>query len=90
MATIADLKRMCNSSSNCKLLEKCGNIIDDWAKENPQKTYRDDFFEKFPDAPADSSGFPNVCLMDIYKGADYKCKDEDYGCNECWNQVFKK
>ena len=93
MATIADLKRMCNSLDNSEghiLLEKCSNIIDDWIKKHPKKTYRDDFLEKFPDAPVDSSGFPNVCLMDIYQGADYKRKDEDYGCNECWNQEYKK
>ena len=103
MATIADLKRMCESveyCENCSLRYGCGTpasisdaadeVVEKWLKEHPKKTYRDDFLEKFPDAPVDSSGFPNVCLMDIYKGADYKCKDEDYGCNECWNQEYKK
>lgn len=105
MATIADLKRMCKSCkkncNDCPLDSKCNGciislpdnaeeIVEKWVKEHPKKTFRDDFLEKFPDAPVDSSGFPNVCLMDIYKGADYKCKDEDYGCNECWNQEYKK
>lgn len=103
MATIADLKRMCKSFENCEncsLRYGCGTpasisdaadeVVGKWSKEHPKKTFRDDFLEKFPDAPVDSSGFPNVCLMDIYKGADYKCKDEDYDCNECWNQEYKK
>ena len=105
MATIKNLKRMCDSYKKCDdcplgytrcgdsisaLYDNADEIVDKWVKEHPKKTYRDDFLEKFPDAPVDSSGFPNVCLMDIYKGADYKCKDEDYGCNECWNQEYKK
>lgn len=103
MATIADLKRMCKSFENCEncsLRYGCGTpasisdaadeVVEKWSKEHPKKTFRDDFLEKFPNAPVDSNKLPKACLMDIYGDANAKCKDEDYGCNECWNQEYKK
>lgn len=103
MATIADLKRMCKSfktCENCSLRHSCGTpasisdaadeVVEKWAKEHPKKTYREDFLKKLPNAPTDSSGCPNACLRDIYKGADYKCKDNNYLCTDCWNQAIKE
>lgn len=103
MATIADLKRMCKSFENCEncsLRYGCGTpasisdaadeVVEKWSKEHPKKTYREDFLKKFPNAPTDLSGCPNACLQDIYKGADYKCKDNNYLCIDCWNQAIKE
>lgn len=103
MASIKELKRMCKSSDNCEecaLHGKCGSpvsideaadeIVEKWIKEHPKKTYREDFLKKFPNAPTDLSGCPNACLQDIYKGADYKCKDNNYLCIDCWNQAIKE
>ena len=63
MASIKDLKRMCESFDYCEkcvLKRKCGNpasideavdeIVDKWVAEHPVKTYAMDFFEKFPNA----------------------------------------
>ncbi len=104
MANIQELKRMCKSCKDCNgcplysncsgciisLPDNADEIVEKWVKERPKKTYREDFLKKFPNAPTDSSGCPNACLQDIYKGADYKCKDNNYLCTDCWNQAIKE
>ena len=40
-----------------------------WAAENPPtpvKTYRDDFFEKFPEAEKDGDGYPPLWVTRVY------------------------
>nr|DAF88577.1 MAG TPA: hypothetical protein [Siphoviridae sp. ctqzz19] len=104
MTNIQELKRMCKSCEDCNgcpfysncsgciisLPDNADEIVEKWVKEHPKKTYREDFLKKFPNAPTDSSGCPNACLRDIYKGADYKCKDNSYLCMDCWNQAIKE
>ena len=46
--------------------EKAVEIVEQWAKDHPRKTYRDDFFEKFPDAPKDTRGYPIVLWRELY------------------------
>lgn len=68
MASIKDLKRMCNTSEcfRCDLLEWCeedgriselpdavDEIVDKWVAEHPVKTYAADFLGKFSDAQVD-------------------------------------
>ena len=43
-----------------------------WAAENPVKTYKDDFFEKFPDARTDENGTPKAWLQNVYPLGDAK------------------
>lgn len=104
MTNIQELKRMCKSCKDCNdcpfysscsgciisLPDNADEIVEKWVKEHPKKTFRDDFLEKFPNTPVDSNKLPKACLMDIYGDANAKCKDEDYSCNECWNQEYKK
>ena len=71
MATIKDLKRMCASYKKCDdcpfgdmcfddsvscLPDNTDEIVDEWVKEHPIKTYLQDFFEKFPNAPKEEKG----------------------------------
>lgn len=66
------------------------SIVQQWSKEHPQKTIKDDFFEKFPNANKLCDGIPDVCAANL--GYFPKCKHsncEDY-CNECWNTVLKE
>lgn len=58
-------------------------IIDKWCAEHPQKTYRQDFLEKFPKAKMGANGCPPVCRKDIY--GEIRCK---YSCDNCWNEVM--
>ena len=59
-----------------------------WSDEHPVKTYAQDFFEKFPDAPRCKSAngrYPSACRKAIYDG---KCPG--VGCEECWNEPMEE
>ena len=59
-----------------------------WSNEHPKKTYAQDFFEKFPDAPRCKSAngrYPSACRKAIYDG---KCPG--VGCEECWNEPMEE
>ena len=106
MATIKDLKRMCNSYNNCMgcpffvkeikceiymvpqlLPNNADEIVDEWVEEHPIKTYMQDFFEKFPNAPKDRNGAPIACWKHVY-GNGNGCGFDD--CIECWTQEMKE
>lgn len=60
-------------------------VVEKWGKEHPEprrKTYAEDFFEKFPNAPKNSRGQPCFCRDRIY--AEIDCGDRP--CNECWTE----
>ena len=59
--------------------ERAIEIVEKWAKEHPLKTYAQDFFEKFPNAPRDRKGLPILCKKKIYGG---ECSSK---CTNCWN-----
>ena len=101
MAQIKDLRRMCNFHNDCSKCglfaahDTCGvcflpdnadEIVDEWVKEHPVKTYMQDFFEKFPNAMKATNGRPGLCRGFIY-GHEPECPDG--GCAECWNQEMK-
>ena len=80
MATIKDLKRMCESYQDCNgcplYFSCCGGCIVDfpdnadeivgkWILEHPVKTYAMDLFEKFPNAPKDRNGAPIACWKHV-------------------------
>ena len=101
MATIKNLKRMCDSYKKCDDCplgyERCGDIsalydnadeiVDKWVLEHPIKTYAMDFFEKFPNAPKDRNGAPIACWKHVY-GNGNDCGPD--GCSKCWNQEMKE
>lgn len=99
MAQIKDLKRMCEYYSDCEecpLYISCSRpdsfsdntdeIVDEWVKEHPVKTYMQDFFEKFPNAHKDVDGTPKLCIKSLY-GDEFECPEG--GCKKCWNQEMK-
>ena len=102
MATIKNLKRMCDSYKKCDdcplgytrcgdsisaLYNNADEIVDKWVLEHPIKTYAMDFFEKFPNAPKDRNGAPIACWKHVY-GNRNKCGSS--GCTECWKKKKKK
>ncbi len=102
MASIKDLKRMCNYYDECdvcplgnsrchyvvsSLPDNADNIVDKWVAEHPVKTYAMDFFEKFPNAPRDSDGAPKTCWKHVYGDGKYCSSD---ACTECWNREMKE
>lgn len=65
-------------------------IVKKWSVEHSQKTIKDDFFDKFPNANKLYDGIPDTCAAKL--GYLPKCPHpnaEDY-CNECWNTVLKE
>ena len=65
------------------------DLLQKWSDENPpphQKTYAEDFFDKFPDADICPDGSPAVCRVRCYGG---ECRSEktypdSSHCKECW------
>ena len=101
MARIKDLKRMCKAYDACiycpmseagcaapdKFYDNADEIVDKWVSEHPAKTYAMDFFDKFPKAPKDASGYPLLCIRLIYSEfLDKPCLG--YKCTDCWNQLI--
>ena len=73
-------------SSFRKDADEIDEIVDNWVKEHPAKTYMQDFFEKFPNAPKNNNGTPKICITTIY-GDEFECLEG--GCKKCWNQEME-
>lgn len=63
--------------------EKAVAIVEKWLQENPVKTYKSVFFEKFPNAPKSAEGYPTMFVDKVFGGtmADGYIKngwDEEY------------
>lgn len=67
--------------------EKAEEIVKQWAKEHPVKTYAQDFFEKFPNARKAKTGRPAVCREQIYNIEGTACIAGP--CTECWNEPME-
>lgn len=77
-----------NGACDEALIERtaeCEAIIDKWCAEHPQKTYKQDFMEKFPNAQVYNSGEPIASACNVY-GNVFACKG--HLCGECWNTVM--
>ena len=75
---------------NCQTFEtrytdEAVRLVEDWSRNHPQKTYNQDFFEKFPDARKDEFGDPLVCRKRIYK-SECIC---GLSCHTCWNEAIE-
>ena len=66
-------------------LEKMIEIVEQWSKEHPVKTYKDDFLEKFPNADRYETGHPMNCRNGIY-GLGSCASDS---CEDCWNEPME-
>lgn len=57
-----------------------------WGKDNPVKTYKMDFVERFPKAIRESNGCLKSCLANAYGVVELE--NCDGHCEECWNAPF--
>ena len=62
-------------------------ILEKWNKENPEKTFADDFFEKHPNAEKDLNNIPHVCALKC--GYVKECRT-DRRCDKCWTQSLEE
>lgn len=81
----------CGSSATDVSAEKIIKAVDNlqkWSDEHPEKTYAQDFFEKFPKAQSNPDGTPFVCRKRIYGGIHSTLENCDYtgACYKCWNE----
>ena len=88
---------------SCPLLNKecnvfCNNdeeykeiilAVEQWLKDNPVKTYKDDFLEKFPNAKVDENGSPRPCMNNVYSVYEDLKHCSTMKCKDCWNQEYK-
>lgn len=72
--------------TQAKFTAKCIAIVQRWSDEHPPKTYAQDFFEKFPNAPTWDEGHPKACLLLVYGGEAVTGRCESIPCSECWNR----
>lgn len=72
------------SNLSQKDIEYAIETLHKWSRENPRKTYVQDFFEKFPKAQSNSEGTPYTCRKTTYGG---KCPGIE--CDECWNEPME-
>lgn len=67
-------------------VEKVVLLVEQWSKEHPQKTWKDDFLEKYPNAKLGEDGIPYACTRHLgYRNTD--CTTES--CADCWNQPLE-
>ena len=75
-----------------KYPDESDRIITEWCKEHPQKTYAQDFFEKFPNAPKSCDGLPDPTACSVYgysKPFEKHC-ESGVDCVSCWNEVMEE
>ena len=73
-------------------VEAAIEIVQKWSNEHSQKTYIQDFLEKFPKAEIDSDGSPFACRKKLYGGVrphDRRC-DRREACKNCWNEPMEE
>ena len=65
------------------------NDVERWAEEHPQKTRLQDFREKYPKAPIEADGMPEICCIDLgYR--QYDCDPLKENCVDCWNMPVEE
>lgn len=77
-----------NGACDEALIERtaeCEAIIDKWCSEHPQKTYKQDFLEKFPKAAMYGNGCLIDCRNNVYGWKGLACIEN---CIVCWNEVM--
>ena len=90
-----------NNCGACKLFACCDcetdeqieqdiKIVEQWAKENPIKTYKDALLELFPDAELDCLGYP---MTKFYHLMPRKLLGSEFPTfqyyDSCWDAEFK-
>lgn len=63
-------------------------ILIEWDKAHPVKTFLSDFLEKYPNALLDEMGMPVVCPYQLGYTED-DCKESCGNCPTCWNRPLE-
>lgn len=76
----------CNMNDPQSDIEDVIKIVEQWAKNNPERTMIQEFFEKFPNAPKRKGGVPCPCPYHLGYTEDDVCSDD---CVKCWNRPLE-
>ena len=69
-----------------KYPEQAVAIVEEWRKNHPKKTIKDDFFEKFPNANKLCDGIPDACAAKLGYVSECTYQNCEDFCKECWNK----
>jgi hypothetical protein len=69
-----------------KYPEQAISIVQQWHKNHPKKTIKDDFFEKFPNANKLCDGIPDACAAKLGYVSECPYQNCEDFCKECWNE----
>ena len=78
----------------CKSFERlypkdAAAIVEEWAKQNPEKTYLSEFYSHYPYARDGGEGIPFCCPYDLYGHMNIECP-EHLTCLECWSRPVEE
>lgn len=84
-----------NNSEVCAITcgknpEEVIRIVSEWSAANPVKTYKTDFFAKFPNAPKGLEDAPMPCKQYVYRCDCPRVISGGDTCIACWNQPLPK
>lgn len=82
----SDFEECCCDDVESHKPTKAVDLVEEWGKNHPTKTYIEDFLEKFPSASKRASKIPTVCRQEIYSGVCSFGVD----CYKCWNEAMEE
>lgn len=89
-----DAISLCPDVIDSKNVCKAITIVQKWSNEHPQKTFLDDFKEKYPNAKFYEDGTPRACVCSLGYITNTECPKKDDGfnmhCVECWNRPVEE
>lgn len=56
--------------------------VEKWSSENPRKTRKQDFLDKYPDATLNEYDVPIICCAFLGYLSEEECKSN---CKKCWD-----
>lgn len=71
-------------------IEEAVEIVENWAKEHPAKTYKDVFLEKFPDAKIEKNGVPYPCIIYLFGEKVRPRVCGNCSCTYCWDREIEE
>lgn len=69
--------------------EEAVKVVEEWVEENPMKTLKNDFLEKYPDAPLINDRIPFVCARHLYPNISCEKGVGHSYCSECWDRPLE-
>ena len=80
---------VCTNLERC-YIEEAVEIVENWAKEHPAKTYKDVFLEKFPDAKIEKNGVPYPCIIYLFGEKVRPRACGNCSCTYCWDREVEE